>query len=113
MTGMDDRKGKWLGTPPSANRNPFRREKTDLDQSDVTKVKKSRSSSAVGTRLKKWGSQSSLGKSLKRAASKLSLSSRDKSTSQLSVGSQVDTPFGHVSRARSTTSITGMIIEAY
>jgi hypothetical protein len=70
--------GKWLTGPPSASKNPFKR---DADFS----LRKSLSSSAVGRSLKKSVSSSSLGKNLKRAASRLSLTSRDKSGSTVSV----------------------------
>ena len=69
---------RWLGGPPTASQNPFKR-----DDPKRHSIKKSFSSSAVS--LKKSVSSLSLGKTLKRAASKLSLSSKEKSKSSMSM----------------------------
>ena len=96
---------KWLGGPPSASKNPFRREKSDLTG---TSIKKSMSASAVGRSLRKSVSSSSLGKSIKRAASKLSLSSRDtKSFSVKNISQQNDMM---PERSRSSNSVGTMDI---
>lgn len=103
----DSKKGgssRWLGGAPSAAKNPFRREKSDLSG-----LKKSVSSSAVT--LKKSVSVSSLGKSLRRAASKLSLGSREKSGSSLSVNKVLPIqPVNDDQRSRSTHSVGSLEI---